>query len=116
MGLKYGIRSRYRFAQGNAAPFVGLGLMNTSGGDGVELEIKPETSSATTVNFNLKPIRFLQIAGGLDLVAKGGFTFLLTGGWAIPFNEGLQNVTYDGFTKNQYASSAYYNPDAVDLF
>lgn len=116
MGLKYGIRSRYRFKQGNASPFIGFGLMSTSGSDGIELEIKPETSSATIVTYDLKPISFLQIAGGLDLIATKGFTLLLAGGWAIPLNNGLQNVAYDGYAKSQYPSSFFYNPDAVDLF
>jgi hypothetical protein len=111
MGLKYGVRGRYCFSDKNYSPFIGLGFMGASGADHVATVIND-----TKVGFNLKPTSFLQLSVGLDLVARNGFTLLIATGWAIPFNDGIENVTYDAMSEADYRNSYYYDPQVTDTF
>jgi hypothetical protein len=110
MGLKYGIRGRYCFSEKPTSFFCGLGYMAGSGSDNVKTEIEN-----TTIQYDLKPINFIQITGGLDMVSRGGFSALLGIGWAIALNKGLQNVTFEGMSENEYVT-AYGAGGVVDSF
>jgi hypothetical protein len=110
MGLKYGIRGRFCFINKNLTPFFGMGYMQASGGDNVKT-----TVNYTTVTYDLKPISFVQITGGMDIVTSFGLTFLLATGWAAPLNDGLRNVKYGGVSEAYYIES-YGNAGDVSSF
>lgn len=112
LGLKYGVRGRLCFSPKTVSPFLGLGFISDPlGADDVETEV-----GNTTVEYDMKPISFLQITGGLDIVTKYGFTMLLGTGWAVPLNEGVRNVTYDGMSETEYRNSAGSDPDNIRAF
>ncbi len=115
MGLKYGIRGRYCFINKNLTPFFGLGYMQASGADNVETSITTNYNT-TTITYDLKPIGFIQITGGLDIVTSFGLTFVIATGWASPLNDGLRNVKYNGVPESAFRSYYDSDPQAVSTF
>lgn len=116
LGLKYGIRSRYLFTPNTVSPFVGIGFMQGSGADDLTATLE-SGSSEVEINYDLKPINFLQFTTGIDIVTRPGFSVLLVAGWAKALNEGVENVLYDGMTESEYLRSTYIDAaDFVDIF
>jgi hypothetical protein len=117
MGIKYGFRGRVCFINNNLSPFAGLGFMRTSGADDVKVSIQSDMSGDSVhVTFDLKPTSFVQITGGLDFVSSFGLTFLIGTGWAVPLNDGVQNVKYDGVSETFYRTNYNYDSNVVNVF
>jgi hypothetical protein len=109
--LKYGLRGRYCFLKNNASPFIGLGFMRAAGAQNLE-----RNAEAVDVAFDLDPINFIQVLGGLDLVIDFGLTFIIGTGWAFPLNKGVKNITYDGISERAYRTSGSFRQRAFDTF
>jgi hypothetical protein len=89
-GWKYGIRGRYLFTRGLVAPFVGAGFMSGSGTGDATVTL---TTNNNTIKFKLASTSFVQVIGGIDIMTKGGFTFLGGLGYAICLNRDNVTVT-----------------------
>ncbi len=109
--LKYGLRGRYCFLKKNASPFVGMGFMRTAGAKNTE-----RLAEGVDVAFDLDPINFIQVLGGLDLVIDFGLTFIIGTGWAFPLNTGVKNITYEGMSERVYRTSGSFRQRAFDTF
>lgn len=83
-GLKTGIRGRVIFSKNTVSGFFGIGYSSGSGGGNTVLSLASTTSDS--VYYKLKRTNFLQITGGMDVVAKRGFFFLGSIGWAHCLN------------------------------
>jgi hypothetical protein len=106
MGLKYGLRTRYCFLNRNASPFAGLGFMHAAGEKN-----KRRIEQGVNATFDLDPINFIQITGGLDLVIDFGLTFVIGAGWAFALNDGVKNVAFGGVPM-----ATYFDQKRIDAF
>jgi hypothetical protein len=83
-GLKTGIRGRVIFSKNTVSGFFGIGYSSGSGGGSTVLSLASTTTDS--VYYKLKSTNFLQITGGIDIVAKRGFFFLASIGWSQCLN------------------------------
>lgn len=117
MGLKYGIRGRYCFAENKTVSgSSGLGICGVSGADGVKVSVANSTRDSVPVTYDIKPITFIQVTGGLDILTRGGIFILLNTGWAFALNDGIENVKFDGMDETSYLNSYSGDPDVVDMW
>lgn len=114
MGFKFGFRGRYCFLDTKVSPFFGMGYMRTSGSDEVETTLKLNGES-NEITFDLKPVNFMQITGGVSIVTSYHLTWLFGTGWAIAMNDGVRNVKIDGIAQEAFLSQGY-DSDVVDVF
>lgn len=89
-GWKTGLRARYNFLTGEFTPFVGAGMTAGWGTGGSTIEI---ITTGEPLVFTLGLMPYAQVVGGLDYTNSGGFTFLLTLGYAALVRNGVQIVS-----------------------
>ncbi|HET9953236.1 MAG TPA: hypothetical protein VFQ61_01965 [Polyangiaceae bacterium] len=96
-GWKGGVRARYNFVKGAVTPFLGAGMMATGGlgvvtGDFNDHASNPDAEGTDEVTIRVRPSQFVQVVGGLDWTASGGFTLIGTVGWASLLNDNFEIV------------------------
>jgi len=80
VGLKIGGRGRYLISKKNFTQFLGAGFIYASGTLGGEAEL--DNKDGTIVHMKLKSSPFLQLVGGIEYIAEGGFMFMANIGYA----------------------------------
>lgn len=80
-GWKTGARGRFNFLLSHATPFVGAGITVGWGTGGKS--ITSGASEGNEYDLKLGPMPYLQLVGGLDFTAGGGFTLIATAGYAV---------------------------------
>lgn len=91
-GWKAGLRGRYNLLTGSVTPFLGAGIMGTSGFGIIKGDFDDQDASTEEVTIRVRPSAFLQAVAGIDWTARGGFTLIASLGWAYVLNENLQIV------------------------
>lgn len=97
-GWKAGVRGRYNLLTSTVTPFLGVGVMGTSGFgqikgdfDGQESS-DPSATNAEEVTIRVRPSAFLQTVIGIDWTSRGGFTLIGALGWCTVLNHNLDIV------------------------
>ena len=80
-GWKTGLRGRYNFLLSHATPFVGAGI-DVGWGTGNRVATLG-TTEGNEYDLKLGPMPYLQMVGGLDFTAGGGFTLIATAGYSV---------------------------------
>jgi hypothetical protein len=89
-GWKLGLRVRANFLEGEWSPLLGAGILYSVGSNGQELEIKTDADS---VKVKYLGAPHLQLVGGVNYTAQGGFTFMAMTGYAILLRKNVQYVS-----------------------
>jgi len=117
MGLKYGVRGRYCFSENKTVSgSTGIGISGVSGIEDMEISLATSSGDSIPLTFDIKPITFVQITGGFDILTRGGLFILLNTGWAIPLNDGVENVKFNNLDETSYLNSPNSDPDVVDAW
>jgi hypothetical protein len=87
LGWKGGLRARYNLLDGPVTPFLGAGLMYTSGIEKLVIEPGAHEDAASdpereAVTVRVEPSGFFQGVAGVDWTSRGGFTILGCLGYA----------------------------------
>ncbi|MGC4087591.1 MAG: hypothetical protein QM756_06800 [Polyangiaceae bacterium] len=94
-GLKAGLRGRYNLLTGPVTPFIGAGVLGTSGlgvvsGDFSDKKASDSgTSGGDQITIRVRPSTFVQAVGGVDWTSPGGFTLVGAIGWSQLFRRNL---------------------------
>lgn len=91
-GWKAGFRARYNLLTGNVTPFLGAGMMATSGLGTITGDFDDRDESKEEVTIRVRPSAFVQGVLGLDWTTRGGFTLVGCVGWAQVLNDNLDIV------------------------
>jgi hypothetical protein len=89
-GWKAGARTRFNFLTSNFTPFLGAGLMMTSGAGDEPLIVETNTSRVLA---RVRPAPFAQVVGGLEYIANGGFCISATAGYAFALTQNPEIVS-----------------------
>lgn len=87
-GYKFSGRLRYLFLKKNFTPLVGVGYIYSTGFPGQILELE-ETDTGNTIIVEILPSSFIQIVGGMEVVANKGFFVMFNIGYAIQVNDNI---------------------------
>ena len=88
-------RGRYIFLKSNFSPFVAAGFIYGTGSFNQIIALSDITTSEE-IWLNLYPSRFLQLTGGAEYLAKGGFFLMFNVGISILLN----NPSYEVVSGN----------------
>jgi len=88
-GFKFGGRMSCLFMDKNFSPFVSAGFMY---GTGSSLEIDYDQNN-NQFSYIVEPSPFIQIAGGVEYMANGGFLIRGNLGWAILLKQSNYRIT-----------------------
>jgi hypothetical protein len=96
-GWKAGVRGRYNFLTTPVTPFIGAGLMGTSGigdvtGDFDGDDPDSSTNNPDEVTIRVRPSAFFQAVVGIDWTSRSGFTLVGALGWAAVLNHNLDII------------------------
>ena len=93
-GLKGGLRGRYNLLTGPVTPFVGAGILGSTGLGKVSGDFgdKPNDDPTDDVTIRVRPTVALQTVLGIDWTSEGGFTLLAAGGYAFVLNDNLDII------------------------
>jgi hypothetical protein len=89
-GWKLGLRFRANFLEGEWSPLLGAGVLYGVGSNGAEIEVETATD---VVKVKYLGAPHLQLVGGVNYTAQGGFTFMAMTGYAILLRKNVEYVS-----------------------
>jgi hypothetical protein len=112
-GYKFSGRFRYLFLEKNFTPLVAAGFMYGTGIPNYEFSMD---YNGNEVVFTIGPSPFLQLTGGIDYVAPGGFFLMANLGYAILLKDNI-DYTYGVPTPDteQIIRIAYQSGVAIEV-
>jgi len=93
-GIKGGLRGRYNMLTGPVTPFIGAGILGSTGLGKVSGDFgdKPNNDPTDDITIRVRPTATLQTVLGIDWTSEGGFTLLGAAGYAFVLNDNIDVV------------------------
>jgi hypothetical protein len=89
VGVKAGLRVRYKFLRGAFKPFTALGYSYGNGTGATEHDVR-EAWQAT--RYQVLPSHYAQVTGGLEYLAPQGFDLLFAAGYSFLLNSNIRTL------------------------